>query len=73
MKARNTIPIITATELAAALGGRRSGHGWMARCPAHDDREPSLAISTGIWPAMVALVTRALIARKSYGSSEGLS
>jgi hypothetical protein len=23
---------------------RRSGHGWMARCPAHDDRTPSLSI-----------------------------
>ena len=44
MKARNTIPFITATELAAALGGRRSGHDWIARCPAHDDRKPSLSV-----------------------------
>ena len=73
MKVRNTIPVITATELAAALGGRRSGHGWMARCPAHYDREPSVSVSGGIWPAMVALVTHTLIARKSYGSSEGQS
>ncbi|MGH7559151.1 MAG: hypothetical protein ACREMD_15500, partial [Gemmatimonadota bacterium] len=33
------------------LGGlehvRRSGGGWMARCPAHEDRSPSLAISEG--------------------------
>ena len=33
-----------AGRLASALGGRRSGDGWAARCPAHDDRTPSLAI-----------------------------
>lgn len=26
---------------------RPSGDGWMARCPAHDDREPSLSIAIG--------------------------
>jgi hypothetical protein len=26
---------------------RRSGNGWSARCPAHDDRRASLSISTG--------------------------
>lgn len=26
---------------------RVSGSGWVARCPAHDDREPSLAIAVG--------------------------
>jgi putative DNA primase/helicase len=30
--------------LAEALGGRKAGGGWMAHCPAHDDREPSLTI-----------------------------
>ena len=30
--------------IATALGGRKVGSGWMARCPAHDDREPSLSI-----------------------------
>jgi putative DNA primase/helicase len=30
--------------LAKALGGRKAGGGWMAHCPAHDDREPSLTI-----------------------------
>ena len=30
--------------IAKALGGRKAGGGWMARCPAHDDREPSLSI-----------------------------
>ena len=32
------------TKLAAALQGRRVGAGWMASCPAHDDRHPSLSI-----------------------------
>jgi hypothetical protein len=36
-----------AEPLARALGGRRSGRTWLARCPAHDDREPSLAICDG--------------------------
>ena len=30
--------------LAKALGGRKAGGGWTARCPAHDDRTPSLSI-----------------------------
>ena len=36
-----------AETIATALGGRKSGGGWMARCPAHDDREPSLSIRKG--------------------------
>ena len=35
---------MTAEAIAKALGGRKAGAAWMARCPAHDDREPSLAI-----------------------------
>jgi hypothetical protein len=30
--------------IARALAGRRAGNGWTARCPAHDDRSPSLSI-----------------------------
>jgi len=33
-----------AESIAKALGGRKAGGGWMARCPAHDDRTPSLSI-----------------------------
>ena len=36
---------MTAPDLARALGARRTGSTWMARCPAHEDHEPSLAIS----------------------------
>ena len=35
-------------DLIARLDGvRRSTNGWMARCPAHDDKHPSLSISEG--------------------------
>ena len=33
---------MTAEAIAKALGGRKVGNGWMACCPAHHDREPSL-------------------------------
>ena len=35
---------MTAETIAKALGGRKAGSGWTARCPAHDDRKPSLSI-----------------------------
>ena len=35
---------MNAETIAKALGGRRTGGGWMARCPAHEDRTPSLSI-----------------------------
>jgi hypothetical protein len=35
---------MSAETIATALGGRKAGSGWMARCPTHDDREPSLSI-----------------------------
>ena len=35
---------MTAETIAKALGGRKAGGRWMARCPSHDDREPSLSI-----------------------------
>jgi Toprim domain len=36
-----------AEDLTHALGGRWYGRYGMARCPAHEDREPSLSISNG--------------------------
>lgn len=36
---------IDAKGVAHALGARKSGSGWLARCPAHDDHNPSLSIS----------------------------
>jgi 5S rRNA maturation endonuclease (ribonuclease M5) len=38
---------MTAAELAARLDGKRNGDGWQAKCPAHEDRTPSLSISDG--------------------------
>lgn len=36
---------MTAETIARALGGRKTGRSWMARCPAHDDHVPSLSIA----------------------------
>jgi len=33
-----------AETIAKALDGRKAGSGWSARCPAHDDRTPSLSL-----------------------------
>jgi len=33
--------------LARLQGVRRNGSGWQARCPAHEDRSPSLSIAEG--------------------------
>jgi len=35
---------LSARSIAEALGGHKTGRDWMARCPAHDDRNPSLSI-----------------------------
>jgi putative DNA primase/helicase len=34
----------SAQDIARALRGGKAGRGWIARCPAHDDRNPSLSI-----------------------------
>jgi putative DNA primase/helicase len=36
-----------AAEIARTLGGKRYGDGFLARCPAHEDRTPSLSIRDG--------------------------
>jgi putative DNA primase/helicase len=38
---------MTAETIASALGGHRAGTTWMARCPVHKDRSPSLSITMG--------------------------
>src|SRR5438093_4378090 len=37
---------VSADTVVKALGGRRAGRGWVAHCPAHNDRHPSLSIDT---------------------------
>jgi hypothetical protein len=34
-------------NLVSRLHAKRSGKGWMAHCPAHEDDKPSLSISEG--------------------------
>ena len=34
-------------DLAQRLDAKRNGQGWVARCPAHDDKKPSLSIAEG--------------------------
>jgi hypothetical protein len=36
---------MNAEQIAAALGGKRAGNGFMAPCPAHGDRNPSLSLA----------------------------
>jgi len=36
-----------ARVLSCIQGAKANGRGWMARCPAHDDRTPSLSIAQG--------------------------
>lgn len=38
---------MTAEELARILRAKRTGEEWIARCPAHDDKNPSLSIGEG--------------------------
>jgi putative DNA primase/helicase len=35
---------MNAETIAKAIGGRKVGSGWTARCPAHDDKNPSLSV-----------------------------
>jgi hypothetical protein len=44
---RETGKMSAAETIAKALGGHRTGNGWIAQCPLHDDRTPSLSISSG--------------------------
>lgn len=38
---------MTVAAVAERLGARRVGAGWLARCPAHRDRTPSLSLREG--------------------------
>jgi len=40
-------PLDTPEEIARLLRGKKSGSGWSARCPAHEDGTASLSISRG--------------------------
>ncbi len=36
---------VTAETIARSLGGRRSGSGYVCRCPSHQDKSPSLSVT----------------------------
>ena len=38
---------MNAEQIASTLFGKKSGRGWLAHCPAHDDSNPSLSIEDG--------------------------
>lgn len=38
---------MNAEQIALALGGKKAGRQWVARCPAHNDKRPSLIIYDG--------------------------
>ena len=44
---RQTQAYPTARELATALGGHKVAGGWLACCPSHRDKTPSLSIVDG--------------------------
>lgn len=54
IRAEGGDPMTAFERLVDATGARRVGSGWMALCPAHEDRNPSLSVSEG---DMCALVT----------------
>ena len=48
MSATYSAPPEPVAHLLSKLNGiRRSGSGWMARCPAHEDRQASLSVTAG--------------------------
>ena len=57
---------MNAETIAKALGGRKAGGGWMARCPAHDDREaepvdPRRTTTARCWCAAMRAATRSSV------------
>jgi putative DNA primase/helicase len=44
MKSAIEMNVMNAAEIARNIHGRKTPSGWVARCPAHDDHEPSLSL-----------------------------
>jgi DNA primase len=69
---------MNAPEIARHLRGRKSGNSWLACCPAHDDRNPSLGLRDADGTVLVhcyagckqAAVIAALVARGLWPAKE---
>jgi hypothetical protein len=46
-QARADLAVSPLDLLLSRIPAKRSGKGWMAKCPAHDDQDPSLSIRDG--------------------------
>jgi len=44
---REALKMSAAERIAKALEGHKTGNGWIARCPGHDDQKPNLSIGLG--------------------------
>jgi DNA primase len=72
---------MNAAEIARHLRGRKSGNNWMACCPAHDDRNPSLGLRDADGTVLVhcyagceqSAVIAALVARGLWPATEPVS
>ena len=67
---------MNAETIAKALGGRKAGGGWTARCPAHDDREPRASQSATrttarCWCAAMRAATRSASSQRCAGAACG--
>ena len=51
--------------LARLEGAKRSGDGWIALCPAHDDHRPSLSINERLGTSFSIATLAARLSRSS--------
>ena|SRR5437763_2998497 len=59
-------------DVARRFNARRSGKGYIAKCPAHDDRKPSLSIDEGV-DGRALVICRAGCALNLVLSAAGLT
>jgi hypothetical protein len=62
-----------AETIAKAFGARKVGGGWMARCPAHEDRNPSLSVHAADDEKVLALPRRLRPGAGNGGAADSCS